>query len=93
MKAIADTYTSEEAKNKAYGSGFSLAGEKYAVIRIEDTTILLRNKTEGHEKIGACIGKAAQCIVIGYYDGSKVQAGNANQTVQVLVDYLKKAGY
>ena len=48
---------------------------------------------EHKEKIGACIGRAKQCIVVGYYDGNKAQAGNANQTVQALADYLVKAGY
>ncbi|KAJ2895459.1 profilin [Zalerion maritima] len=93
MKAIAEVYSSENAQASAYGSGLRLAGEPYTVIRIEDITILLRCKVEGKEKIGACIGKAKQCIVVGYYDGNIAQPGNANQAVQALVEYLAKAGY
>jgi len=93
IKAIADVYNSDNARNAAYGNGLRVAGEAYTVLRIEERTILLRAKDPEKVKIGVCIAKTTQAILIGHYDGEKVQPGNANQAVQSLADYLIKSGY
>jgi len=93
IKVIADVYKSDNARNAAYGNGLHIAGEAYAVLRIEDRTILLRAKDPAKAKIGVCIAKTTQAILIGHYDGEKTQPGNANQAVQALADYLGKSGY
>lgn len=51
---------------------------------------LLFAKLQG--KIGVCIAKSKQAILIGHHP-EHAQAGNATQTVQALADYLVGVGY
>lgn len=69
------------------GGGLMLEGQKYMVLRADDPSIYVRKGSDG-----ACISKTNQCILIGWY-GEKVQAGQCNQAVEKLADYLRENGY
>ncbi|RGP59125.1 profilin [Fusarium longipes] len=88
MKAISAIVSGDEnAKNKAFGEGLYLAGERYVMARAEDRSIYARSG-----RSGIAIAKTTQAIVVGHHGEAQV-AGNATSTVEGLADYLIKSGY
>ncbi|KAF9174001.1 profilin, required for normal timing of actin polymerization in response to thermal stress [Mortierella sp. AD011] len=67
--------------------GFYLEGTKYVLLRYDDKTIYARHGQNGV----ACV-KTGQTVLIGYY-GEGMQAGDCNEVVAKLADYLNGAGY
>ncbi|KAH7192473.1 profilin [Fusarium flagelliforme] len=88
MKAISDIVNGNQAaKDKAFGEGLYIAGERYVMARAEDRSIYARSGRRG-----VAIAKTTQAIVVGHHGEAQV-AGNASSTVEGLADYLIKSGY
>ncbi|KAK4146861.1 Profilin/allergen [Dichotomopilus funicola] len=77
----------EKVRDKAYGDGLYVAGERYVLTKVDGRSIYARQG-----KDGVCIAKTKQAIIIGHH-GETIQAGNATQTVEALADYLIGQGY
>ncbi|KAI0396276.1 Profilin/allergen [Xylariaceae sp. FL0594] len=87
IKTIANIYNDESAAATAQAEGIHLGGERYVVARIIDRTIYARAG-----KVGICIAKTKQAIIIAHH-GENHHAQNASSTTEALADYLIKAGY
>ncbi|KAH6688009.1 profilin [Plectosphaerella plurivora] len=88
MKVIADIVTDKPgAKDKAFGDGLYVAGERFVMARAEDGTVYARKGREG-----IAIAKTTQAILLGHH-GETAIAGNASQAVQKLADYLVSLQY
>ena len=61
---------------------------QYLVLRADERSVYARKGTWG-----ACCVRTGQAVLVGLYDGSKTQAGEANKTVEGLADYLIDSGY
>ncbi|KAK4103713.1 Profilin/allergen [Parathielavia hyrcaniae] len=75
------------AADKMFAEGLWLGGERYVLARIEDRSIYARQG-----KIGVCIAKTKQAILIGHHSETTL-FGNASQTIESLADYLIKNDY
>ncbi|KAI1814352.1 profilin [Poronia punctata] len=77
----------DSATAKAQAEGIYLAGTRFVVARIVDRTIYARSG-----KVGVCISKTKQAIIIAHH-GEDQHAQNASATTEALADYLVKSGY
>ncbi|KAI9167053.1 LOW QUALITY PROTEIN: Profilin [Paramyrothecium foliicola] len=75
------------AKDKAFGDGLYIAGNRYVMTKAEDRSIYARSG-----RLGVAVAKTKQAIVVGHHGETQV-AGNATTTVESLADYLTGLGY
>jgi profilin len=88
LKAISAIVSGDQsAKDKAFGEGLYVAGERFVMARAEDRSIYARSGREG-----LAVAKTTQAIIIAHHPESAI-AGNATSTVEALADYLIKQGY
>ncbi|KAF5022354.1 hypothetical protein F66182_5603 [Fusarium sp. NRRL 66182] len=88
MKAISAIVSGDvAAKDKAFGEGLYIGGERYVLARAEGRSLYARQG-----RLGVAVAKTTQAIVVGHHGEAQV-AGNATSTVEGLADYLIKAGY
>lgn len=88
MKAISAIVSGDSgAKDKAFGEGLYIAGDRYVLTKAEDRSIYARSG-----RLGVCIAKTKQAIVVGHHGEAHV-AGNSTSTVESLADYLIGQGY
>jgi len=87
MKTIADIYASSANAEKAQADGIWIGGDRYVVATIADRSIYARKG-----KLGVCIAKTKQAILVGHH-GEEMHAGNSRATVESLADYLIGVGY
>jgi len=84
MNVIVDSLNDQ---SKIFGTGFKVNGDKYTVIRADDTTLLGKKGKEGF-----VVTKTKQALILAHHDES-VQTQTAASTVQALGDYLVAQGY
>jgi profilin len=88
MKAISAIVSGDSAaKDKAFGEGLYIAGNRYVMTKAEERSIYARSG-----RLGVSIAKTKQAIVVGHHGETQV-AGNATTTVEALADYLNGQGY
>ncbi|KAL6860191.1 profilin, required for normal timing of actin polymerization in response to thermal stress [Amphichorda felina] len=88
MKVISAIVGGDDAaKDKAFGEGLYIVGERYVMARAEGRSIYARSG-----RTGVAIAKTKQAIIVGHHPDGAV-AGNATSTVEGLADYLIGQGY
>lgn len=88
MKVISSIVSGDSgAKDKAFGDGLYIAGERFVMARAEDRSIYARQG-----RSGIAVAKTKQAIVVGHHGEAQV-AGNTTSTVETLADYLIGQGY
>ncbi|MER5647732.1 profilin [Streptosporangium sp. NPDC002524] len=88
MRVIVGIVTGDEAvKDRAFGDGLHVAGNRYILTKAEDRSIYARSG-----RTGITVAKANRTVIVGHHPETAV-AGNANSTVESLADYLTGQGY
>ncbi|TQS31324.1 hypothetical protein Golomagni_08400 [Golovinomyces magnicellulatus] len=88
MKVISAIVSGDSgAKDKAFGDGLYIGGQRFVMARAEDRSIYARQG-----RSGIAVAKTKQAIVVGHHGESHV-AGNTTSTVETLADYLIGQGY
>ncbi|KAG5656591.1 hypothetical protein KAF25_000178 [Fusarium avenaceum] len=88
LKAISAIVGGDEgAKNKAFGEGLYVAGERFVLARADGRSLYARSGRKG-----LAVAKTTQAIIVAHHPEAAI-AGNATSTVEGLADYLIKQGY
>jgi len=65
-------------------------GEKYVLIKTDDSTLQAKSKTENKNPL--CVEKCATCMVI-MLGGAGANGGSVSVAVNKMAEYLKSNGY
>jgi len=84
---VVGAYKDTSAPKKVQSTGLHIAGEKYVVLRADETS---RYGRKG--RTGVVIVKTKQALLIAHYPET-VQPGVATNTVEKLGEYLTSVGY
>ena len=87
MKEIVSAYKDTETPKKIQSTGLHVAGEKFVVLKADDTSLYGKKG-----KTGVIIVKTKQALLITHYPDT-VQPGSAVNTVEKLGGYLTSVGY
>jgi len=84
---VVGAYKDTSAPKKVQSTGLHIAGEKYVVLRADETSLYGRKG-----RTGVVIVKTKQALLIAHYPET-VQPGVATNTVEKLGEYLTSVGY
>eukprot|EP00126_Sphaerothecum_destruens_P013001 Sdes_comp22248_c0_seq1m20743 len=74
--------------NLFFSEGVRIGGVKFMCLRAEDSKVYARKESEG-----VCVVKTEKAVLIGMYDCSSVQPGQANVVIERLAEYFISVGY
>jgi len=84
---VVGAYKDTSTPKKVQSTGLHIAGEKYVVLRADETSLYGRKG-----RTGVVIVKTKQALLIAHYPDT-VQPGVATNTVEKLGEYLTSVGY
>jgi len=87
MKEVVSAYKDTETPKRVQSTGLHIAGEKYIVLKADETSLYGKKGKEG-----VIIVKTKQALLITHYPET-VQPGVAANTVEKLGMYLSSVGY
>lgn len=87
MKEVVSAYKDTETPKRVQSTGLHIAGEKYIVLKADETSLYGKKGKEG-----VVIVKTKQALLITHYPET-VQPGVAANTVEKLGIYLSSVGY
>jgi len=87
MQEVVGAYKDTSMPKKVQSTGLHIAGEKYIVIKADDTSLYGKKG-----RTGVVIVKTKQALLITHYPEA-VQPGTAANTVEKLGLYLSSVGY